>query len=51
MNYNNTNCVTFFRKKRREKHLFIDNYINNYIKQSNGEGTYGACDLRLNDII
>ena len=30
--------------------LFIDNYINNEIKQFNGQGTYGACDLLLNDI-
>ena len=29
-------------------YLFIDNYINNEIKQFNGQGTYGACDLLLN---
>ena len=68
MKYNNTSFVIFLEKKR-EKHLFIDNYqnneikqfkfkrlfidtyINNEIKQFNGQGTYGACDLLLNDTI
>ena len=40
MKYINTSFVKKNRKKN-DKHLFIDNYINNEIKQFNGKGLQG----------
>ena len=48
MKYNNTNFSYFFRRKGRVKHVFIDNYMDNEIKQFNGQrtyGSYGECDV------